>query len=369
MAADRRARVERLRDRFLALSLRSRSLCLTRPSATGALDLARLDGEAKRLLWLVKVLGQEEAPPNVLVEVAAGDDAGALSLDVATLAHAARDERMQTGEDNLAVGWPFLEGRAADGTWLRAPLLLFPVAIGQTDRGRLSWTIAPAGPAEINEPLLQTLARTAGVRLLPSDLTAAAEGGPGAFRVADATWKALAGALQEGGLALADTPPALPAMEPLLPRDKAAREAAPKGRFRLAFHMVLGRFPAAASTIVGDYDALLEGALDDAHLGLAGRLLELDDDALPAAPRAPELAAGPPDPADPGPLRRWQPLPSDASQDAVFRFLESRDTGGLVVQGPPGTGKSQTIANLIAQAVGAGKRVLFVAEKMAALEV
>ena len=41
----------------------------------------------------------------------------------------------------------------------------------------------------------------------------------------------------------------------------------------------------------------------------------------------------------------------------------------LVLEGPPGTGKSQTITNLIAQALGAGKSVLFVAEKMAALEV
>lgn len=41
----------------------------------------------------------------------------------------------------------------------------------------------------------------------------------------------------------------------------------------------------------------------------------------------------------------------------------------LIVQGPPGTGKSQTIANLIASAVRQGKKVLFVAEKMAALEV
>ncbi len=40
-----------------------------------------------------------------------------------------------------------------------------------------------------------------------------------------------------------------------------------------------------------------------------------------------------------------------------------------MVQGPPGTGKSQTIANLIAELIGLGKSVLFVSEKMAALEV
>lgn len=41
----------------------------------------------------------------------------------------------------------------------------------------------------------------------------------------------------------------------------------------------------------------------------------------------------------------------------------------LVLEGPPGTGKSQTITNLIAQSLSAGKSVLFVAEKMAALDV
>lgn len=58
---------------------------------------------------------------------------------------------------------------------------------------------------------------------------------------------------------------------------------------------------------------------------------------------------------------------SDSSQTlAVEEVRRGRD---LVIQGPPGTGKSQTIANIIAAAVADGKTVLFVAEKMAALEV
>ena len=58
---------------------------------------------------------------------------------------------------------------------------------------------------------------------------------------------------------------------------------------------------------------------------------------------------------------------SDSSQTmAVHEVRRGRD---LVIQGPPGTGKSQTIANVIASAVADGKTVLFVAEKMAALEV
>ena len=58
---------------------------------------------------------------------------------------------------------------------------------------------------------------------------------------------------------------------------------------------------------------------------------------------------------------------SDSSQAlAVHEVRRGRD---VVIQGPPGTGKSQTIANIVASAVADGKTVLFVAEKMAALEV
>ena len=58
---------------------------------------------------------------------------------------------------------------------------------------------------------------------------------------------------------------------------------------------------------------------------------------------------------------------ADASQTRVIE--EVRSGRSVVVQGPPGTGKSQTITNMIAAAVHDGKTVLFVAEKMAALDV
>ena len=58
---------------------------------------------------------------------------------------------------------------------------------------------------------------------------------------------------------------------------------------------------------------------------------------------------------------------ADSSQAIVVE--EARRGRNLVIQGPPGTGKSQTISNIIAAAVKSGKRVLFVAEKVAALNV
>lgn len=60
-------------------------------------------------------------------------------------------------------------------------------------------------------------------------------------------------------------------------------------------------------------------------------------------------------------------MDADASQVTV---IESAKKGkNLVVEGPPGTGKSQTITNIIAELLALGRKVLFVSEKMAALEV
>src|SRR5207248_4718398 len=63
----------------------------------------------------------------------------------------------------------------------------------------------------------------------------------------------------------------------------------------------------------------------------------------------------------------FTPLSSDSSQlAAVYAAAAGKS---FVLEGPPGTGKSQTITNIIAQALANGKTVLFVAEKMAALSV
>lgn len=62
-------------------------------------------------------------------------------------------------------------------------------------------------------------------------------------------------------------------------------------------------------------------------------------------------------------------LVKDADSSQLEAILAVMDGASLVVQGPPGTGKSQTITNLIGEALARGKKVLFVAQKMAALEV
>ena len=66
-------------------------------------------------------------------------------------------------------------------------------------------------------------------------------------------------------------------------------------------------------------------------------------------------------------LNLFLPIAADASQRSAV--IESTKGRSFVLYGPPGTGKSQTITNLIAYNLAMGKKVLFVSEKRAALEV
>ena len=59
----------------------------------------------------------------------------------------------------------------------------------------------------------------------------------------------------------------------------------------------------------------------------------------------------------------------DADSSQVLAIHDAGRGRNMVIQGPPGTGKSQTIANIIAEAIAQGKHTLFVSAKMAALEV
>lgn len=67
------------------------------------------------------------------------------------------------------------------------------------------------------------------------------------------------------------------------------------------------------------------------------------------------------------PVEIFQVMDADSSQLDAIEL--SKRGASFVLQGPPGTGKSQTITNIIAEAMADGKKVLFVSEKMAALDV
>jgi hypothetical protein len=117
--------------------------------------------------------------------------------------------------------------------------------------------------------------------------------------------------------------------------------------------LTLANFNYRTMSLVRDYRELLEDGLTSASFE---RLFSLDPRQIPPG-TPPEL------PLD----ERYLVLPSDGSQVAAIAHARTGDS--LVIQGPPGTGKSQTITNLIADYVARGKRVLFVCQKRAAIDV
>lgn len=66
-------------------------------------------------------------------------------------------------------------------------------------------------------------------------------------------------------------------------------------------------------------------------------------------------------------IERYFTSDSDPSQEAAV--IEARSGRGLLIEGPPGTGKSQTIVNMVADAIGTKRSLLIVCQKQAALEV
>jgi hypothetical protein len=117
--------------------------------------------------------------------------------------------------------------------------------------------------------------------------------------------------------------------------------------------LTIANFNYRTMSLVRDYRDLLAGGITSASFE---RLFSVE-------PR-PVDPVGPRDvPID----DRYLVLPSDGSQ--VAAIAHARTGESLVIQGPPGTGKSQTITNLIADYVARGKRVLFVCQKRAAIDV
>ena len=72
---------------------------------------------------------------------------------------------------------------------------------------------------------------------------------------------------------------------------------------------------------------------------------------------------------DSNPIAQKIPLVMDADSSQHSAIVDVLEGKNLVIEGPPGTGKSQTISNMIAALLAEGKSVLFVSEKLAALEV
>ncbi|HTF57722.1 MAG TPA: DUF3320 domain-containing protein, partial [Planctomycetota bacterium] len=163
------------------------------------------------------------------------------------------------------------------------------------------------------------------------------------------------------GIELPSLPDDLEGFDPVAFYAAVAKAIEPLKRAYLMDGVVLGLFSFAKFFMFKDLEVHAEafGARPLVRL-LAGDASAAD--ALPRdpVPKAEELDAL-------GPETSYQVLDADSSQQEAIEAVKRGRS--LVIEGPPGTGKSQTIANIVAECLVAGKSVLFVSEKMAALRV
>lgn len=239
------------------------------------------------------------------------------------LAYKAKTIEEETGANNLYLAFGTLVWESKDRA-LRSPLILVPVKLEAARGGRYRIVVDESGTSTPNYCLLEKLKQSDGLTI------------PGLSEPAeDASGIDLDAAFQAARVAIANA--GLPyRVEPTV--DLAILQFA---KFRL-------------------WKDLDENWEELAHNPLVRHLIE--------SPKEPFI-----DPAAQAPLAdldelgALSPVPADSSQLAAIAAAIADQT--FVLEGPPGTGKSQTITNLLVRSIAEGKKVLFVAEKRAALEV
>ena len=281
------------------------------------------DRKTTMVLGLLDALGES-------VELSAGDIRSEQGLEdsqktLRNLRAKARLAQEEQGIHTLYVSFGFLEWHQGSSTEiLRSPLVLVPVEL-ETGGVNSPFKMHRAQEEILINPTLEyVLAADYHLQLLPFDLSKTGlkeylddlEGQTAAYG-----WRIV----RKADLGL------LSFLKIVMYRDLE------QNKERVLSHPVIRR-------LCGEFDALGEQALwQDKDLPS-----HFDHDALP--PGSGHLVVS-----------------ADASQqDAVMLSKEGRS---FVLQGPPGTGKSQTITNIIAEAMADGKTVLFVSEKNAALSV
>jgi very-short-patch-repair endonuclease len=290
---------------------------------------------------LDKKLEQELAAVN-----AEGEKIVEFFLGLKSLYKEIRDLYKETGRYELYIGFPFVEGKFKDGTITRAPLALFPVKLTRNGDQWYAENITERAVL-LNKVFLLAYSKHNEIKLPQIDT-----------EYEDIEPDLIAKIIQD----LRDNNVILNYEENKPVKfDDYKKDTFPPynlGELNIKPYLVLGQFP-ISNSIYNDY---VELEAMDFENDLLEKLLKSDTEEVSISEEKEEhgkLSFSEKD------LYLVSSL--DYSQEkAVKRVNETKQ---LVIYGPPGTGKSQTIANIIGDALAKNKTVLMVSQKRAALDV
>lgn len=270
------------------------------------------------------------ASPRTIQTMKAQD---ALEARMAKIVDDARLAEQETGLSTLYIAFGFLEWRdPASGKSALAPLALLPVRAVtlESKKGRRRYAIAAMAEAcESNISMIKKAEADFGLRIPPCEPSDDASASIEAY--------------------LAEV-------------SEAVSEMAGWSVRRMA---TLGQFAFGRLAMYAD----LAGANWEGHPANSELVRAVIRGADEREDAAGITGAEPYDVDEPAVERLAPVLVHDADASQHSAIVDVMKGQNLVIEGPPGTGKSQTITNVIATLLGAGRTVLFLAEKQSALSV
>ncbi|WP_158856849.1 AAA domain-containing protein [Lunatibacter salilacus] len=338
------------KNRLVDLSSNNRSIFLPKLIHQQMIDLKDFHflNNHPSFFYITELLGRKRNIPLIQLNDARDKNVNQLSQRLKRLQQNVKFAEEETGEKNLFVGWPFVEGKLLNDQLIRCPLLFFPISLVLEEN---AWYLRK-NPGELpflNPSFLLAYGQAQGKPLDKVWMEQSLEDfskDPRGFRTD------LYHHLQKG-LVLNFNREIYQDKLEIFPEQNRAffDDAFSTGILKLNPYAVLGQFPQKSSFLMDDYTQLIA---ENSHQDLDG-LLESWFSTFDASPRTTKED------------NLYTTLPLDASQEEVIKNVKTG--GSCVVQGPPGTGKSQLICNLVTDFISRGKKVLVISQKRVALDV
>ncbi|RAL26935.1 AAA domain-containing protein [Thermoflavimicrobium daqui] len=336
----------RLKDRLSDISQDNRAIRLIKlyhKWAFDITDLTRLRG-ADFLSYFLEEIRKPNALIPLLKQTDASHHADPIDKNLLSLYRNCKQLEEETGIYDLAVGYPFLSGTLEDGTFIQAPLFLYPVRLVRCQSNPIRWELyRQETEPQLNRALFLALKQFHQCSIDETifedvDRLARLEGNTVAKW---ASW------LKEYQVDVTYE------KETIQPFDVYSKSTLPNQKLEIKPHLILASFPQGNSSILHDYQRLLQSTEVKTHPIVSSLMLQ-----KPTGKKADISDAESTDP--------FYLLPTDRSQEAILAKV--RTETAVVVNGPPGTGKSQLITNLITDALSQTKKVLVISTKRTALD-
>lgn len=289
----------------------------------------------------------------------ADEEAKLIELEVSKLKDLKREveeiER-ETGKYELFIGYPFVFGAIQQGPSkiaIKAPLILFPVKIDIPDEDTVEIHFNAAEKIQINKALILAYAQSKKINIdeLELELDDLSD-----FR----NVQAVIAYLLKSRIKIDST-----SSKKIYNYGRFKEPDTTKNELSVRYAAVLGRFP-ISNSVYYDYSALEKKKLtNDAInelLRTGSKKISRKLAVFKKPLRGKVIRAKRPEKKSSYIVKML-----DYAQSEVVKRVD--EAGNMVIYGPPGTGKSQTIVNVITDAMCKNKRVLVVSQKKAALDV